>query len=216
MLIDQLDLVIRVCTALLCGAVIGLERSFRSRDAGIRTHCIIAVASALFMIVSKLGFTDMAPERSADTARIAAQAVSGIGFLCAGVIFKNETTVKGLSTAAGIWSTACVGICCGSGMKLLAVIGTAVIVATQLFSKQDSGSVNERLLHVEMVNSPQAWEILESLKKKYGVTTLGTKIERHGDDKLLLAIRVQRTKPIPFAEVAKVCKEYEEIIAIVR
>ena len=216
MLIDQLDLVVRVCAAMLCGAIIGLERSFRTRDAGIRTHCIIAVASALFMIVSTLGFTDMAPEHSADTARIAAQAVSGIGFLGAGAIFKNESTVKGLSTAAGMWFTAGVGICCGSGMKLLAIICTAVIVLTQLMSKSDAEGVNERLIHIEMTNTPQAFELLEQLKKKFGVTTLSTTIERHGDDRLLLAIRTQRSKPIPFDEAASFCKEHDEIIAIVR
>lgn len=212
----QSEFVLRLAAALLCGTAIGIERSYRNKGAGVRTHCIIAIAAALYMITSTLGFTDMPAERSADTARIAAQAISGIGFLGAGAIFKNESLVTGLSTAAGMWFTAGVGLCCGCGMKLLAIICTAVIVFTQLMSKTDNISVNERPIRFEIVNTPRAWELLEEFKKKYGITTISTSVERHGGDKLLLELRTQRGKPIPFDEAAGFCKEHDEIIAIVR
>ena len=127
------DYILRVVIATFCGAIIGLERTKRSKEAGIRTHCIIACASALIMVISKYGFTDMtdalghtfAGTRGADPARVAAQVVSGISFLGAGVIFKNGNTVKGLTTAAGIWATAAVGLACGSGMYYICLLYTS-------------------------------------------------------------------------------------------
>ena len=107
---DNLEFLIRILMAALLGLMIGLERSRRQKDAGIRTHCIIAVTSATIMILSKYAFMDIASVdglRSADPARIAAQVVSGISFLGAGVIFKdrNSSSIKGLTTAAGMWAT---------------------------------------------------------------------------------------------------------------
>ena len=104
---DNLEFLIRILMAALLGLMIGLERSRRQKDAGIRTHCIIAVTSATIMILSKYAFVDIASVdglRSADPARIAAQVVSGISFLGAGVIFKdrNSSSIKGLTTAAGM------------------------------------------------------------------------------------------------------------------
>ena len=117
-LAQNLDLCLRLVLASICGAAIGFERSRRFKEAGIRTHIIVCCAAALMMLVSKYGFADLtlpdgsnfAGVRGADSARIAAQVVSGISFLCAGVIFKNAGTVKGLTTAAGIWVTAGIGL----------------------------------------------------------------------------------------------------------
>ena len=105
---DNLEFLIRLLLSAALGALVGLERSKRRKEAGIRTHCIIACTSALFMIVSKYTFLDCVTVdglRGADPARIAAQVVSGISFLGAGVIFKNGNSIRGLTTAAGMWGT---------------------------------------------------------------------------------------------------------------
>lgn len=136
---QYLEFVIRIFLACLCGAAIGYERSRRSKSAGIRTHIIVCLAACLMMIVSKYGFTDMkmiAGEninlmRAADPARIAAQVVSGISFIGAGVIFKHGSTVKGLTTAAGIWATAGIGLAIGAGMYFLGLVSMAMIAAIQ-------------------------------------------------------------------------------------
>ena len=127
---------VRILAATLCGALVGLERTKRSKEAGIRTHCIIACAAALIMIISKYGFADLLGEmgyqagtRGADPSRIAAQVITGISFLGAGVIFKNGNTVKGLTTAAGIWAMAAVGMACGAGMYSVAFLVTFLILA---------------------------------------------------------------------------------------
>ena len=103
---DNLEFLIRIVISAVFGIFIGLERTKRQKDAGIRTHCIIAVTSAAFMILSKYAFLDVngvLGDRSADPARMAAQVVSGISFLGAGVIFKDKnSSIKGLTTAAGM------------------------------------------------------------------------------------------------------------------
>ena len=106
---------VRLLIAVLCGFIIGYERKNRNKEAGIRTHVIVTVASCLMMMVSKYGFGDLDTARF-DGSRIASQIVSGIGFLGAGMIFVHKNSIKGLTTAAGIWATSGIGMAIGSGM----------------------------------------------------------------------------------------------------
>ena len=125
---------IRIAAACICGAAIGAERSKRFKEAGIRTHIMVCFAAALMMIVSKYAFGDVTGalgDRGADPARIAAQVVTGVSFLGAGVIFRHGATVKGLTTAAGIWATAGIGLALGAGMYVIGAGATIVIVILQ-------------------------------------------------------------------------------------
>lgn len=124
------DLVLRLITAGVLGAVIGFERKAHLKDAGMRTHFILAIGSALIMVVSKYGFHDMygIPSVSFDPSRIAAQVVSGIGFVGAGMIIFRRNSVLGLTTATGLWATAGVGLAAGSGMYVIAISGTVLIL----------------------------------------------------------------------------------------
>lgn len=108
-------------------AVVGLERHYRDKSAGLRTNTLVGLGAALFMIISKYGFFDvLAPGRSVvDPSRVAAQIVTGVGFLGAGVIFVQRGSVRGLTTAAGIWLSAAIGAACGAGLLLLATVVTA-------------------------------------------------------------------------------------------
>ncbi len=134
--VSQLYYMLRIIVASLCGIFIGLERKNRSKEAGVRTHCVVACASALMMIISKYGFADTiigeAGVRGADGARIAAQVVSGIGFLGAGMIFVHKSTVTGLTTAAGIWATSGVGLAIGAGMYVMGIFTTVIIILVQV------------------------------------------------------------------------------------
>lgn len=130
-----ITLVVRLVLATICGAVVGLERTKRLKEAGIRTHCIISSASALMMMISYYGFSEIFGVngvKEADAARIAAQVVSGISFLGAGVIFKNGSSVKGLTTAAGIWATAGIGLAIGCGMYIPGIALTLIVVLIQV------------------------------------------------------------------------------------
>jgi putative Mg2+ transporter-C (MgtC) family protein len=114
--------------ALLLAGAIGLERELRQKDAGLRTHTLVGVGAALFMLVSKYGFTDVLEKGLIvlDPSRMAAQVVSGIGFLGAGLIFVRRDSVRGLTTAAGIWVTAAVGSAAGAGLLVLAALVTGI------------------------------------------------------------------------------------------
>ncbi len=113
--------------ALVLSSLIGLEREFRAKSAGLRTHTLVGVAAALIMLVSKYGFADTIVRNAIvlDPSRVAAQIVSGIGFIGGGLIFVQRDVVRGLTTAAIIWLTAGVGMACGAGLPLLAVFVTA-------------------------------------------------------------------------------------------
>ena len=123
---EQFLLLIDLLLSVLLGFAIGLERKFRLKEAGIRTHTIVCFGSALMMVVSKHAFGS-----DADSARVAAQIVSGIGFLGAGMIVYKQHEVKGLTTAAGIWATAGVGMACGAELYVVAIGAAAVIIAVQ-------------------------------------------------------------------------------------
>ena len=120
----ELYITLRLAVAMLLGGVIGFEREYRAKDAGFRTHFLVALGSALFCIVSQYGFGF----ELKDSSRVAAQVVSGIGFLGAGTIIFQKNVVRGLTTAAGLWVTAAIGLACGTGMYLPAVVTTLMVL----------------------------------------------------------------------------------------
>ena len=129
---QEFEFLLRIFCAAVLGGLIGLEREYRSKEAGFRTHFLVALGSALFMIVSAYGFDSVflsEPHRW-DVSRIAAQVVSGIGFIGAGTIIfrKSENMVSGLTTAAGLWVTAAIGLACGGGMYILSIGCTLMVL----------------------------------------------------------------------------------------
>lgn len=135
-----LDLTVRVIAAIVLGAAIGLERQWRLRSAGLRTNALVSVGSALFVILGAVSING----ETADPTRVAAQIVSGIGFLGAGVILRDGFNIRGLTTAATLWCAAAVGALAGSGMLPMALIGTAAIVATNTLLRPLSRWINRR------------------------------------------------------------------------
>ncbi len=135
-----LDLALRIAAAIVLCAAIGLERPWRLRTAGIRTNALVSVGAALFVIVGAFGWNGP----GADPTRVAAQVVSGIGFLGAGVILRDGLNIRGLTTAATLWCAAAVGSLAGAGMYLIALIGTVAIVATNTLLRPLSRMVNRR------------------------------------------------------------------------
>jgi putative Mg2+ transporter-C (MgtC) family protein len=120
----ELQLAGRLVVSLLLGAVIGIEREFHRQPAGFRTHALVSLGAALFTIVSAYGFVGS----SVDPTRIAAQIVTGIGFIGAGTILQHRGNVRGLTTAASLWSVAAVGMAAGAGLLVMAGIGTVLIL----------------------------------------------------------------------------------------
>ena len=186
--VSQLYYIARIVVAGICGIFIGLERKNRSKEAGVRTHFVVACASALMMVISKYGFGDIVSEtvggRGADGARLAAQVVSGIGFLGAGMIFVHKNTVTGLTTAAGIWATSGVGLAVGAGMYAVGVVTSALIVIAQILLHKDfrwmKNSKSKKLV-VNGVTDVQYQQNLTELLKKEGITVCDVYIEKDDD-----------------------------------
>ncbi|WP_067931104.1 MgtC/SapB family protein [Alicyclobacillus kakegawensis] len=132
------EIIIRLVVSGILGALIGLEREIRYKEAGLRTHFVVAVGSALVMVVSKYGFVDVLHPYTVvlDPSRIAAQVVSGIGFLGAGTILVQRQSVRGLTTAAGLWATSGIGLAIGAGMYTAGVGSTVlVLIALEILDK---------------------------------------------------------------------------------
>ncbi len=125
----------------ILGFLIGLERKFRSKEAGIRTHTIVCIASALFMVVSQYAFGSSA---DFDPARIAAQIVPGIGFIGAGMIVYRRNTIYGLTTAAGVWATAEVGMACGGRLYTVAALAAVLLIAVQFVLHARKGPLSQK------------------------------------------------------------------------
>lgn len=124
-----MEFIFRVFVAALLGGMIGFEREYRAKEAGLRTHFLVAMGSALFMIVSQYGFNAvLGTSITLDPSRVAAQVVSGIGFIGAGTIIFQKHVIKGLTTAAGLWVTSAIGLACGSGLYLLSVASTLLVL----------------------------------------------------------------------------------------
>lgn len=177
----------RLIIACVCGLAIGFERKNRGKEAGVRTHCVVACASALMMIISKYGFTDVANEMArADGARIAAQVVSGIGFLGAGMIFVHKNTIKGLTTAAGIWATAGIGMAIGAGMYFIGIVSTVIIYLVQVLLHAKSKWLKTNVtktLTIYNVAEPNFKHVAAEMLEKYGVFISDTTVIKHGKEK---------------------------------
>ncbi len=180
------NLILRLFIAGLLGGLVGFEREFRAKEAGLRTHFIVALGSALFMLISQYAF----PGRQHDAARVAAQVVSGIGFLGAGVIIFQKNVVRGITTAAGLWVAAAIGLSCGAQMYSIAIAATIMTILvletmhiiTRRHGERNrsvtlSGVTNDELLEMMKTIKDCGAEV-ESFMLTDGVATLQLKIKQ--------------------------------------
>lgn len=209
---DNLEFLIRLLLSAALGALVGLERSKRRKEAGIRTHCIIACTSALFMIVSKYAFLDCVTLdglRGADPARIAAQVVSGISFLGAGVIFKNGNSIRGLTTAAGMWGTAAVGMAIGAGMYWLGLMEAVVLVVIQLvlhrFRVGGDAEITQEVT-VHMTDSDGLMQAFDCLVREHRGKITDSTLTRE-DSMLCLEVSIRLPDPITHEEALRFLRE---------
>lgn len=205
-LYDNLEFLIRILLSSIMGLFIGLERTRQMKEAGIRTHCIIAMASAAFMILSKYAFLDV-PEvlgsRGADSARIAAQVVSGISFIGAGVIFKyRNATIKGLTTAAGIWSTAAVGMAIGAGMYWVGVTLATLVILSQLLLHRFplfNDALIVQTVSITMKNTGSTNTAFQDLIDRHNGRIEQSEIDQQGDS-LHIRLTIRLSEPISHAD----------------
>ena len=186
----QVEYLVRIFVAACLGLLIGSERKNRNKSAGIRTHVIVALGAALIMVVSKYGFMDV---EKADAARVAAQVVSGIGFLGAGVIFVRNNLVNGLTTAAGIWATAGVGLALGSGMDVVGISSALLVLFVQFvmhriayFADVASGG----LIRMTLVKREGIVQSMEDYLQREKLSVISVKINKTKKDEVKLEFDV--------------------------
>lgn len=169
--------IIRLILAVILGGMIGYERELRSKEAGLRTHILVALGAALVMMVSQYGFFAVIQTNvRVDPSRIAAQVVSGIGFIGAGVIFKEQGTIKGLSTAAGLWGVAAIGLAVGSGLYSLAIAATIIVLVVFELLKRVSVKFYSRQIDLEIGSKNGAYlEFIKNLETRKNIV-IGYKV----------------------------------------
>jgi putative Mg2+ transporter-C (MgtC) family protein len=196
----DLELVIRIAVGTALGGVIGYERDIHGRPAGLRTHAIVALASATFMVVSShfVYFQDYKASDliNVDASRIAASVVSGIGFLAGGAILRTGFSVQGLTTAAGLWLVAAIGLCAGAGMYVESVTATIIGVGTltilRRFEDKDDRSIRRRLVLSLGDGAPTNAAIVDELRAA-GITASIDSWSRDASARqLVVALRLRR------------------------
>ena len=194
------DLIVRLCVAGLCGTVIGLDREYRVKDAGFRTHFLVALGSALMMIVSQYGFEGFLATHDGlrlDPSRIAAQVVSGIGFIGTGTIIIHRQLVRGLTTAASLWATAGIGLAAGGHMYVVAGAATVLtLFGLEVLTLFFGGLGRRRTM---IVFSAQKKEFIDAMfarleSKDYSVISYEVEAQRTSDGVVHRATIVIRAK----------------------
>ena len=201
-LLPQLEYLIRILIACICGGVIGIERTLRQKDAGFRTHVIVALGAALMMVVSKYGFADsLAAGYAPSPERIASNIITGISFLGAGMIFVRGANITGLTTAAGIWSTAAVAMAIGAGMYITGIVASVIIVVIQVLFHTfligfDRVLANDRTTEI-IIRAENHPDLIAEIKKALednGFSVTHSKVELNGDGTLTMALTLKSQK----------------------
>lgn len=215
--------VLRIFIACLCGGAIGIERTLRQKEAGFRTHVIVALGSALMMVISKYGFMDVVfmDGISLDASRIAANIITGISFLGAGMIFVKGATIKGLTTAAGIWVTAAVGMAIGCGMYLTGLLSTVLVIVVQIvfhtfligFDKVLANDNTAEVI-VRIRNTPEAVARFKGQLRERKIEIVSSKITVDADTYLNLALTVRTKDTDGLDDALSILRENEDVSGI--
>jgi len=202
-MIETYEVIIRLSCAALCGALIGIERERKEWAAGMRTHMMVAVGSALYMIVSAYGFEEILkhPNVSLDPSRVASQVVSGIGFLGAGtIIFLRHGIIRGLTTASGLWTVAAIGLAIGGGMFWAGLATTAIAITilwllqpveVLLFSRTNRKNL---LIHFDSIEDSSS--IIDGILQNEEYDIRHFALDRKHDGTITLKISSARSKDL--------------------
>ena len=213
----QLEFLLRLVVAGICGCLIGYERKNRLKEAGVRTHIIVALGAALIMIISKYGFIDLHLSAGYDPTRIASQIVSGIGFLGAGMIFLKKQAISGLTTAAGVWTTAGIGMAIGAQLYFIGGAATILVLVVQVLLHK-----NYRWIHLpvsEQVNiifseSNNAITFIQETFAANHIEIINLKAEKLENDLLEMELYVKLPRSFNIASFMNLLKDNPHVKSI--
>ncbi len=203
-----LECVLRFLFAIVLGFALGVERQIRLKVAGIRIHVVVAAGAALFTIVSLYGF-------ESDTSRVAAQVVTGIGFIGAGTIMHRQNAVHGLTSAAGVWLTAAIGMTMGAGMYLVALCATVLTILVQLFLHLPLRLFSQKHQNEIRISFKSPTEdCAQTIKNIFGITRFTEFKAERIDGELVYNAVLHTKKIVDVAFASKMINEHEFIISI--
>ena len=200
-----------ILLSVVLGFLIGLERKTRAKEAGVRTHTIVCFGACLLMIISKYGFSG----EDTDVARVAAQIVSGIGFIGAGMIVYRKNAVHGLTTAAGVWATAGIGMACGAGLYFVAVGGTLIMILVQCILHINCKLFNMKHLYRINISFIQTDNETEKIKEIFGIKHF-QKLNVVRGERTIFNVSITTEKEIASDEIDSIMKNNDFIISIER
>ena len=209
--------IVRLLLATLLGSIIGFEREYHAKEAGVRTHLLVALGSGLFMILSVYGFDFMLDRDhvSFDPSRIASQVVTGIGFIGAGTIILQKQMVRGLTTAAGLWVTAAIGLACGNGMYLIAVVTTAIVLISLGLINVYLPYISQKERRITFLAEDYAVmaEILNQLRQEK-ITVLNYEMHKsaeENDGKMLVTLEIRMKRYDNVKGITSILKNFEKV-----
>ena len=209
--------IIRLLLATFLGAVIGFEREYHAKEAGVRTHLLVALGSCLFMIISVYGFDFMLDQDhvSFDPSRIASQVVTGIGFIGAGTIILQKQMVRGLTTAAGLWVTAAIGLACGNGMYIIAAVTTVIVLVSLGLINVYLPYFSQKERHITFLAEDYEvmTEILDRLRQEK-ITVLNYELHKdaeENDGKMLVSLEIRMKRYDNVKGITSILKNFEKV-----
>ena len=209
--------IIRLLLATIFGALIGLEREYHAKEAGVRTHLLVALGSCLFMILSIYGFDAFLDHDnvSFDPSRIASQVVTGIGFIGAGTIILHKQAVRGLTTAAGVWVTAAIGLACGNGMYILAGVTTVTVLSSLGLINLYLPSLSQRERQITFLAEDYnvLTDILENLRKEK-IVVLNYEMRKDAEEnngKMLIVLKIRMKRYGTIESMTSILKNFEKV-----
>lgn len=209
--------ILRLALATMLGAIIGFEREYHAKEAGIRTHLLVALGACLFMILSVYGFDFMLDRDhvSFDPSRIASQVVTGIGFIGAGTIILQKQMVRGLTTAAGLWVTAAIGLACGNGMFIIAAVTTVIVLVSLGLINVYLPYFSQKERHITFLVEDYGLmtEILEKLRQEK-ITVLNYEMHKSAEEnngKMLVTLEIRMKRYDNVKGITSILKNFEKV-----
>lgn len=213
-----LTVLFKFVLATILGALIGFEREYKNRPAGLRTNILVCIGSTLVQIISLDTFSTYAGLTNLDPSRLGAQVISGIGFLGAGTIIREGASVKGLTTAAGLWVVACIGLAIGNGSYLPAILGALFSYITLKALKSVENRVATRVpymeLEIQMEHKPgQVGKIGQALGSM-GVSIRNIELRENGEDIMCMILSLKLPPGLEKADLIAQLKKYDDIYVL--
>jgi putative Mg2+ transporter-C (MgtC) family protein len=212
------ELTVRLVLSIILGGIIGLERETINKPAGFRTHILVCLGSTIIMLVSLFIFTEFSGKADVDPGRIPAQVISGIGFLGAGTIIIEGANVKGLTTAASLWTVAAIGLAVGVGFYYGAILATFLILLTLItFNRLEAVILKKSYLQpliLTVKDVPGQLGKVGSCLGEMNISIKDVKIENIEEGKLLITLMIQKISNLDFAEIKRKLQEIDGIYDI--